>query len=404
MFETSPLISYAQNFEDVILWRALKHIKNGFYIDIGAWLPDTDSVTKAFYDNGWYGINIEPDSIAFCRLLEERPRDINLQLAVSDKRGEADLYIIKDTGLSTLRYDIVDKHPKAGYSKSSTRIQVRTLNDIWAEFVPVIQDVHFLKIDVEGLEEAVIRGNNWSRYRPWIIVVEVTLPNSQLETHEDWERVLLSADYHFAYADGLNRFYVADEQSDLLPAFKYPPNVFDHFKPNAQNRAEADKQRAEVDRQRAESEQHRAKAQLTAERERSQGLEHELQSVYSSWCWRINAPLRAGFDLLLRVKAIFVGVPQAFRRSMGAIISPILDLAIRFGMRHPLFKVGAMDLLRRFPKVEGRIYRFALARGLLAGKGATSYGPPMEVSRLTPSARRIYSDLKDAFEKQGKKV
>jgi hypothetical protein len=109
MFETSPLISYAQNFEDVILWRALKHIKNGFYIDIGAWLPDTDSVTKAFYDNGWYGINIEPDSIAFCRLLEERPRDINLQLAVSDKRGEADLYIIKDTGLSTLRYDIVAK-------------------------------------------------------------------------------------------------------------------------------------------------------------------------------------------------------------------------------------------------------------------------------------------------------
>ena len=42
--------SYAQNFEDVLLWRALRGIKNGFYIDIGAYAPDDDSVTRAFYD------------------------------------------------------------------------------------------------------------------------------------------------------------------------------------------------------------------------------------------------------------------------------------------------------------------------------------------------------------------
>ncbi|HZF37393.1 MAG TPA: FkbM family methyltransferase, partial [Blastocatellia bacterium] len=43
-------ISYAQNFEDVMLWRALKHIDRGFYIDVGANDPDLDSVTKAFYE------------------------------------------------------------------------------------------------------------------------------------------------------------------------------------------------------------------------------------------------------------------------------------------------------------------------------------------------------------------
>ena len=45
------MISYAQNFEDVILWRALKHVEAGRYIDIGANDPEKDSVTKVFYDN-----------------------------------------------------------------------------------------------------------------------------------------------------------------------------------------------------------------------------------------------------------------------------------------------------------------------------------------------------------------
>jgi hypothetical protein len=53
-------ISYAQNNEDVLLWRALGHVQDGFYIDVGASDPVEHSVTRAFYDAGWRGINIEP--------------------------------------------------------------------------------------------------------------------------------------------------------------------------------------------------------------------------------------------------------------------------------------------------------------------------------------------------------
>ena len=53
-------ISYAQNNEDVLLWRALGHVRDGFYIDVGANDPVEHSVTKAFYDAGWRGISIEP--------------------------------------------------------------------------------------------------------------------------------------------------------------------------------------------------------------------------------------------------------------------------------------------------------------------------------------------------------
>src|SRR5439155_713143 len=56
----SAFVSYAQNGEDFTLWCALHDVDAGTYIDIGAYDPDIDSVTRAFYDRGWSGINIEP--------------------------------------------------------------------------------------------------------------------------------------------------------------------------------------------------------------------------------------------------------------------------------------------------------------------------------------------------------
>lgn len=47
-----PFISYAQNFEDVMLRRALRSVERGFYIDVGAADPVEMSVTKTFYDAG----------------------------------------------------------------------------------------------------------------------------------------------------------------------------------------------------------------------------------------------------------------------------------------------------------------------------------------------------------------
>lgn len=271
-------ISYAQNLEDVVLWRALQHVDSGFYIDIGAAWPDQDSVTKAFYDHGWRGVNIEPNP-ALHRLLEEdRPTDTNLPVAIGIEDGSLTINVLQDTGLSTLDDSIAETHKTAGWKVERREVQVITLTRLWREYVPENQDVHFLKVDVEGFESAVLKGNNWTCNRPWIVVVEATLPRSQIESHAEWEPILLNADYLFAYADGLNRFYVAREHEALLPAFKYPPNVFDDFKLSSQQQAEEKAQQAEEKAQRAEEKVQQALTQLDA--------------VYASTSWRITAPLR----------------------------------------------------------------------------------------------------------------
>ncbi|QSR84393.1 FkbM family methyltransferase [Methylacidimicrobium sp. B4] len=221
-------ISYAENFEDVVLRRALADLPLGFYVDVGAGDPVTDSVTKHFYDNGWRGINLEPDPHFWQKLATARPRDINLPVAAGARRGKLPFWQISGSGLSTVREEYALEHRKRlGAVFQPVSVVVRTLDEIVEEHR--IDTIHFLKIDCEGAEADALRGFAFQVVRPWIILVEATKPNSQEPSHEEWEPLLLAKDYLFAYFDGLNRFYVAKERSALRERLALPPNVFDEF-------------------------------------------------------------------------------------------------------------------------------------------------------------------------------
>lgn len=220
-------VSYAQNYEDIMLWRALKHIENGFYVDVGANDPIIDSVTKLFYDAGWSGINIDPVEKFIEKYHLLRERDISIAKAVSDEKGVMQLWQCDVPGWSTLDKDVAAKHESEGYVGYWSEVSINTLAAILEE--QNIADIHFLKIDVEGAEYAVLKGNDWNKYRPWIVLIEATVPNTQISDYDECERLLLNNNYHHVFSDGLNRYYVANEHPELDDAFKYPPNVFDEF-------------------------------------------------------------------------------------------------------------------------------------------------------------------------------
>jgi len=221
------MISYAQNFEDIMIWRCFGHLEKGFYIDLGAQDPVIDSVTKTFYDKGWTGINVEPTEPYFLRLKAERPRDINIQIAIAETKSVIDFWILPSTGLSTGIKTFADKHESAGFEVRKVSVETNTLSAVCEEFAE--ETIHFMKIDVEGFEEQVLRSANFIKYRPMLIIVESNEPNTVVENYIYWEHILLNHDYQFCYADGLNRFYLSNEASYLSSNFKYPPNVFDNF-------------------------------------------------------------------------------------------------------------------------------------------------------------------------------
>jgi len=213
-------VSYAQFGEDVRLWRALAGVASGRYIDVGAQHPDADSVTRAFYDRGWSGVNVEPVPDYVALLRERRPRDATLAVALAERPGRLTLHEFPATGLSTLDDAIADMHRKHGHDARSIDVDVDTLEHVWARHAE--GDVHFLKIDVEGAEAAVLAGLDLNARRPWIVVVESTRPTTTIPSYNAWEPQLVAARYRLACDDGLNRYYVADERAELAAALALP--------------------------------------------------------------------------------------------------------------------------------------------------------------------------------------
>ncbi len=220
-------ISYAQNLEDVMLYRALGHVRNGFYVDAGANDPVLDSVTKAFYDNGWNGINIEPIYEHFQKLVNERPRDINLNCGTGRAAGEMQFYHIPGTGLSTAMMTIAREHEEEGWQSAPVTVPIFPMKELLAPYAG--HEIHFLKIDVEGMEEDVIAGMDFVKHRPWILIIEAIAPLVPVPTHATWEPAVLSAGYEYVYNDGVNRYYLANEHSELKGKFAHPPNCFDLY-------------------------------------------------------------------------------------------------------------------------------------------------------------------------------
>lgn len=238
------MISYAQNFEDVILNRAFGDRTEGFYIDVGAWDPVVDSVTKHFYDLGWSGINVEPAIEPFAALLTQRPRDLNLKVALGDRSETRDFCEVMDSGLSTLNTDVLPDLSKYGFEHVVRSVEMTTLGDLCQSHVD--GPIDFIKIDVEGWEEAVIRGGDWGVFRPAVLVIEAvmpsldafsTAPSTQVVPRTDepvrksFEDLLSEHGYELCLFDGLNEFYVAEEALYLRERLSVPANVYDQFVP-----------------------------------------------------------------------------------------------------------------------------------------------------------------------------
>jgi FkbM family methyltransferase len=285
-------ISWAQNFEDVMLWRALNNIKKGFYIDVGACDPHAESVTLAFYLRGWRGVNVDVVEDNWQRLRAARLRDVNIHAALGASEGSKPLFLVDGgNGLTTLHRDIAHRQAWDGRNVEEVECRMSTLAQICREYAN--DTIHFLKIDVEGWESEVIEGADFDRFRPWIILAETTLPTTHPD-HARYDAKLSEAKYKFVYFDGLNRFYIALEHWQALsPSFNSPPNVFDNFVRASEYYAEIN---AVASNARSKELQHELEKALAE----GEAFEQDLYEVnrHAAWLAKTNRDLRWCIDVM----------------------------------------------------------------------------------------------------------
>ena len=222
-------LSFTRNFEDVMITRALGKIDKGFYLDIGAYQPISDSNTCCLYQRGWRGIVVEPQSKFHDLWKTHRPEDILVGAAVGKELGEITFYqIVQNDQNATISDAIAAMHQREGRQVTAQKVQLVTLDHLLEQYRPE-GEIHLLSIDVEGAELAALQGLSLNRFRPWLIVLESTLPNRPQTNYGEWEPLLLESGYEFVYFDAVNRFYLAKEHMDLKVHFIHPPNVWDNF-------------------------------------------------------------------------------------------------------------------------------------------------------------------------------
>lgn len=379
-------ISYSQNYEDLMLWRALKDVKKGFYIDVGANHPRIDSVTKHFYDLGWSGVNIEPEYELYELLESERSRDINLNIAISSKQKEISFYVSDIRGWSTTDENSAKKLEEQEVFNKKVTVQAKTIDSICQKYN--INEIHFLKIDVEGAEKDVLQSISFSRIRPWIVVVEATQPDTQLDVSSNWEYILLENSYEYAYFDGLNKFYVSNEKEYLINTFKIPPNPFDNAILDRYNGIEEKLDEAvtnahhwytssqELEKINSELEKINSELELNVSI-----LQHQYQSIINSRSWKITKPIRL--------------VSKKSKNILRKVYVYILS--------KPKLKNKIVFILKQFPSIYERLRNSENVNIQQNNSSIQNYQDiqsKMEIDNLSQEAKNIYEELNLAIKKK----
>lgn len=223
------LISYAQNQEDVVLHRLTRFVQRGTFVDVGAAHPVIHNVTYSLYLAGWRGINIEPMAAEAEMLRSTRPGDVTHQLAVGSTAGTVVIHTgpSENRGSTTARMDLVERYRSQGQTFSPETVEMVRLETLIKS--SGIEELHLLKVDVEGMEREVLEGADLSTALPWVVVVESTQPNTTEDTSYEWESMVLDCGYMMTLFDGLNKFYVRKDLETIRAALSTPANVFDQW-------------------------------------------------------------------------------------------------------------------------------------------------------------------------------
>jgi len=169
--------SYSQDGEDMVmraLFESLPKNYRGFFVDVGAHHPVRFSNTYHFYRKGWRGINIDATPGSMRSFGWMRRRDINLELGIGAEKGSLTFFCFDEPALNTLSEEVAQERASGGRYKIIKKVEVPVLplREVLQQHLPSGTKIDFFSVDVEGMDEMVLRSNDWEVFRPSFILAE----------------------------------------------------------------------------------------------------------------------------------------------------------------------------------------------------------------------------------------
>ena len=187
-----PRLAYSHWGIDLIITKLLDSKNRGIYIDVGCHHPFLNNHSYLLYKSGWEGINIDIDYNSIDMFNFFRKSDVNIQTAVTDHKGEVDLFFYHNRAAK----NTISKEFGSD-AKEQKKINSDTLNNIIENSKFKNSKIDFVSIDVEGNEMNVLNGFNLKKYKPKLILLEFILPNKKEFYEKDINEITNSEVYKF---------------------------------------------------------------------------------------------------------------------------------------------------------------------------------------------------------------
>lgn len=207
-------LSFSQEGEDLVLARLFENqTKSGFFVDIGAHHPVRYSNTYYFYRRGWTGLNVDalPGSAKLFRRM--RPKDISVESGIGAKEGVLTYFAFNEPALNTFsEQEAAKKNHPPYHIINKVQLPIMTLAQLLDRHLPKDKAIDFMTVDVEGLDHEVIASNDWNRYRPKVLLVELLDTRFEdLSNHPTAQ--LLQQHRYKIYARTYNTFFFVDKEA-----------------------------------------------------------------------------------------------------------------------------------------------------------------------------------------------
>jgi len=172
LLRSGAVVSYSQ-FAELHIAKGFFDINRpGFYIDVGCNHPMWNSNTYELYLRGWSGLAIDANPACTREFSRWRPRDRVITAALAAEPGTAILNIERSSLMSSLSADFVAAMVPPGDITARVEVQTVRLGDVLAqEQVPARFEL--MSIDVEGMDDIVLRSFDIERFRPTVVLVEL---------------------------------------------------------------------------------------------------------------------------------------------------------------------------------------------------------------------------------------